>query len=669
MTSQHKPGCMTSWRLIVLLSTGLVWLISLSSPATPILPSINTNFIVSVTNSTYGALGDNATDNTTAIQSAITAASRGGLTNGLLGGSVRIPAGTNAYLCGPLTLANNVNLQIDGGAILRLLPYGTYPGGITSPASFITGSSLTNIAISGPGAIDGQGAPWWPGYKTNSRPVIVNFSKCSRVLIQTLTISNPPCQHMSIKGSGGNVTIQGLTELAPDSITGNPLSHNTDGIDLAETNCLIQNCNLSVGDDNIAIGSSAGLSSDILVTNCAFGNGHGVSIGSYTSSGVSNLTVINCTFNGTQNGIRLKSDNDRAGLVQNLAYLNLGMTNVNMPFTIYSYYNGSISPDGVTPMQAAAQAVAAVTGTTPIWRNILFSNINGTASSGNPAGTIWSRTELPATNILFDQVNLTAFGTFSLFNVSGVQFIDSHFTLPAGIGTFTLFNAQVTVSNSTAAAGPVFFEGITTNGYENVFTLANATAATANTNVINNGPVTLIGGTLTLSNNFILTPNTVLNVWPGTNTAKLMVVGNLTLGGTNNIYAGGGFTNGTYTLMSCSGTLSGSAPVLGNLPATSHATLFSLATNTAKQVNLVVSSPAPPLLKNVQLVNLTNLVLTATGGNTNFSCYLLTTTNLTQPFANWLRLATNSFLPNGTLSFTNAITTNAPRGFYLLQYP
>ena len=179
----------------------------------------------------------------------------------------------------------------------------------------------------------------------------------------------------------------------------------------------------------------------------------------------------------------------------------------------------------------------------------------------------------------------------------------------------------------------------------------------------------MIGGTLTLSNNFILTPNTVLNFWPGTNTAKLMVVGNLILGGTNNIYAGGGFTNGTYTLMSCSGTLSGSAPVLGNLPATSHATLFSLATNTAKQVNLVVSSPAPPLLKNVQLVNPNNLVLTATGGNTNFSCYLLTTTNLTQPFANWLRLATNSFQANGTFSCTNAITTNAPRGFYLLQYP
>ena len=179
----------------------------------------------------------------------------------------------------------------------------------------------------------------------------------------------------------------------------------------------------------------------------------------------------------------------------------------------------------------------------------------------------------------------------------------------------------------------------------------------------------LISSTLTLSNNFTLSPNTVLNFWPGTNITKLMVVGNLTLGGTNNISAGGGFTNGTYTVMSCSGILNGTVPALVTLPAMPHATLFSLVTNTAKQVNLVVSSPAPPLLKNVKLVNPTNLVLTATGGNTNFNCYVLTTTNLVQPFTNWLRLATNSFLTNGSFSYTNAISTNASRGFYLLQYP
>jgi len=51
-------------------------------------------------------------------------------------------------LCGPLTFKNNINLQIDANATLRMLPYGTYPGG-TSPPDFITYSSITNVEISG----------------------------------------------------------------------------------------------------------------------------------------------------------------------------------------------------------------------------------------------------------------------------------------------------------------------------------------------------------------------------------------------------------------------------------------------------------------------------------------------------------------------------------------
>ncbi|HEX9046947.1 MAG TPA: glycosyl hydrolase family 28 protein, partial [Verrucomicrobiae bacterium] len=161
----------------------LAALLLLGSTARAIVPwnlSINTNNIVVVTNAVYGALGDGSTDNTLAISNAIVAASRGGVTNGLRGGTVRIPAGTNAYLCGPLLLANNVNLQVDAGAVLRMLPYGAWPGfPYTNSATvpdFITGSSVTNIEVSGFGAIDGQGAPWWPGYKTNNRPVMIQLS-------------------------------------------------------------------------------------------------------------------------------------------------------------------------------------------------------------------------------------------------------------------------------------------------------------------------------------------------------------------------------------------------------------------------------------------------------------------------------------------------------------
>ena len=120
------------------------------------LPTINSNNIVIVTNATYGAIGDGVFTNTTAFQNAINTAAAGGLVNGLRGGMVEIPSGT--FLCGPLTLKSNVRLQLDAGAVVRLLPYGSWPGspytGTVSP--LINGSSLTNIAVTGTGMFDGQ---------------------------------------------------------------------------------------------------------------------------------------------------------------------------------------------------------------------------------------------------------------------------------------------------------------------------------------------------------------------------------------------------------------------------------------------------------------------------------------------------------------------------------
>ena len=62
------------------------------------------------------------------------------------------------FLSGPITLKNNVNLQVDAGGILRMLPFGSYPvtwftNNVTNiyfvnSGDFISGSSLTNIASS-----------------------------------------------------------------------------------------------------------------------------------------------------------------------------------------------------------------------------------------------------------------------------------------------------------------------------------------------------------------------------------------------------------------------------------------------------------------------------------------------------------------------------------------
>ena len=577
--------------------------------AAPALPNINTNNVITVTNTAYGAVGDGFITNTTAIQNAINAATLGPVTNGLLGGTVRIPPGI--YLCGPLAMKKNVNLQLDAGAILRLLVYDKYPGGIVSPANFISASSLTNLAITGLGAIDGQGSPWWPGYKTNSRPVIISFSGCSRVLLQDFTCSNPPAAHIAIKGNNaGNVTFLGITLKAPASTDPTNPSHNTDGVDFAETNALFQDCVIDTGDDNIAFGSSGGLTRDVLVTNCTFLAGHGCSIGSYTSSGVSNLTVINTTFDGTDNGIRLKSQRDRGGLIQNLNYCNLTMTNVDWPFLIYSYYEFSLGTISVANPAYAANVVATdtvtqVTSTTPIWRNITFSNITAYANNTRPALMIWGLPQMNVSNVVFQKVTLSSARTAEIFNARGIQFIDSRLNFPAGTNAMEFFNAGVIITNSAPTNALFTFGGLTTNGYGSTMSLYNALGSLQNTNALNDGPLTLAASTFTVSNNLNLSPATVLNFTLSTNTTRLTVAGNLVLGGTNFISAGAGFTNGSYTVMTYTGTLGGTVPVLGAVPAGYN---YFYDTNTAGLVKLVVTLPAPSTPTNL-VAAATNLLI------------------------------------------------------------
>ena len=667
------------WRAFCVRLLAVAGIFSVALAALAVVPwniAINTNFVIVVTNATYGAKFDNATDNATAIQSAINAATLGGTTNGLIGGTVKIPAGTNAYLCGPITLKNNVNLQIDAGALLRMLPLTSYPivvatnvsissyvtNIITSiittnyatnvtwtAANFISGSGLANIEISGFGAIDGQGAPWWPYANTNgfTRPIMISLGSCDRQLVQNVTLSNSPMFHIAI-GSSKNSTVQGVTVQAPAS------SHNTDACDVSGTNILVQNCNISVGDDNYTCG---GGTHDVLLTNNAYGSGHGCSIGSYTDKGgVSNITVINCTFNGTQNGVRIKSDTGRGGVVQNISYLNLGMTNVNFPIQLYAYYLQVGTPSSVTPGYAAAQPLAAISST-PAFRNITYSNITATSASGYPIGIIWARTEMPATNIIFNKVNITGDESFDLYNVSGAQFIDCNLKTSAGQNSVLLYNAQAIITNSAPTNTLFTFDGITTNGWGNDLAFYNALGTLKNTNAFDDGPLTLAASTFTVSNSLALRPTTVLNFTLGTNTTTLAVKGNLALGGTNNIYAGSGFTNGTYMLMTYTGTLSGAVPALGAVPAGYN---YAFDTSTAGQVKLVVTSFAPSAPTNL-VATATNLLINlkwnSVSGATSYNLKRGTTSGTYPTLFNGLT-ATN---------YADANVTNAVNYFYVVS--
>ncbi len=392
---------------LILASLALTFGGHAANPALPVIPSS----IFNVTN--YGAIGDGMKDNTTNIQSTIDAASAAG------GGIVEIPAGT--YLSGPITLKSSIDLQVDANATLEMLPLGTYPGGTTNAQTFISCNNVHDLAISGWGTINGQGAAWWKEFRNNgrlTRPMMLNLFNCNRLFIHDITYQNPPYHHCGLRGFGGNITISNLT------VHTDPNSPNTDGLNFVGTNSVIENCHITDGDDNIALGST-GLIDDLLITNCGFGYGHGVSIGSGARNGVQNMEVADCSFTGGTFGIRLKADDGSGGLVHNLSYHDLTMTNVQMPILIYSYYReaGSGSKiSHITPAQAAALPVKPVMAGTPIWADITFSNITATATVAG--GAIWGRPEMMVSNIDFVHVDITGPGTFNIYNARGIKFQD-----------------------------------------------------------------------------------------------------------------------------------------------------------------------------------------------------------------------------------------------------
>lgn len=393
-----------------------------------------------------GAYGDSVHLDTKAIQAAIDSMA------GLGGGIVMLAHGN--YLSGPLTLRNNITFYIDSTATLlatqNVKLY--YPVGVdtnTNPSSlqdFISSSYANNITITGYGTIDGQGSPWWAAENIAKargadtlRPRMINLANGSHIVITHITIKNAPMFNIC-PNTCYDVKIDSVTILAPST------SPNTDGIDPGKCHHVrITNCNISNGDDNVAVGAG---SSDIVVSHCTFGTGHGVSIGSYTNGGVDTMLVDSCTFSGTTNGIRIKSARDRGGKVQNITYSNLSMTNVRYPIYFTEYY-----PD--IPTTDTAQAT---TSTTPYFHNITIKNLTASNSASNSmVGYAVGLPEKMMDNIHFQNVSIVAYKGLQVRNAS-IDTVNTSITVTSGapyiLQTYGTVTAPTTGVEQTTAVVP-----------------------------------------------------------------------------------------------------------------------------------------------------------------------------------------------------------------------
>lgn len=399
--------------------------------ASPPLPNISpTVFSVA----SYGASANGTTVDTDFIQAAINAASAnpgGGVVE--LGTS----AGTsNTYLSGALTMKSNVDLQIDSGATLEMLPKTEYTSDNTP---FISANNITNAEVSGGGVINGQGATWW-GDPSSSRPFPLDFQNSSTLAFSGVTLLNSPMENLAFNNTN-NVTVDGITVTAPE------VSPNTDGVDPAGNNYLIENSNISTGDDDIAVKPQNSPVSDIVIQNDTIGSGHGISVGGETNDGLNGMTVSHITFNGTTNGLRLKAGIGNGGLVENITYSDITMQNVANPIYITSYYQNGGDQSPSNPATAVSQPL---TSTTPIWKNITFSDI--TASGATKAGLIYGLPQAPAENITLNDVSISAQQAFDIYYAQNT--ILSGGTDSQSLSGFVAYDAPI--STPEPSVGEIF---------------------------------------------------------------------------------------------------------------------------------------------------------------------------------------------------------------------
>jgi polygalacturonase len=287
---------------------------------------------------------------------------------------LRSNGGKQTFLSGPLTLRSGVILVVDANTSLaasvnpRL--YDITPGscGILGEHGqnckpLLRGDDISSSGIMGDGSIEARGGSrivaagpgeesvtWWELArrakvldKYQQVPGLLELRHVRDFTLYRITLRDAPFHHVVVHNSDG-FTAWGVKIMTPET------ARNTDGINpVSSSNVTITHCYIHAGDDNVAISSQHGTpASHISILDNHFYTGHGMSIGSGTGGGVSHVLVRNLTIEGATNGIRIKSDPSRGGLVQDVKYENVCIRNVGNPIVLtphYTNFTGELLPE------------------------------------------------------------------------------------------------------------------------------------------------------------------------------------------------------------------------------------------------------------------------------------------------------------------------------------
>lgn len=242
----------------------------------------------------YGAEPDGKSICTVAIQKAIDECSANG------GGVVRLSGGK--FLSGTIFMKSRVTLEItEGSTLLGSTDLSLYPVTITAFRSYtdnytdkslIYGESLTHIAITGKGTIDGQGASFWTKEKAyKKRPYGIRFVTCKNIRIEDITLRNS-AMWMQHYLACEDVSIRYIT-------VWNHSNKNNDGINIDGCrNVLVEGCRIDSDDDGICLKSTSDRSCDkVIIKNCVVSTHcNAFKCGTESNGGFKNIKISDCTI-------------------------------------------------------------------------------------------------------------------------------------------------------------------------------------------------------------------------------------------------------------------------------------------------------------------------------------------------------------------------------------
>jgi polygalacturonase len=230
-------------------------------------------------------------------------------------------------------------------------------------------------------------------------------------------------------------------------------SQNGDGLDIESCkNTIVYDSNFDVGDDAICIKSGkdaegrkrARPTENLVIRNCIVYHGHGgVTVGSEMSGGVKNVYVSDCTFIGTDVGLRFKSNRGRGGVVENIFFSDIDMINIPTQVISFNLYYGGLSVSEMLAegrnSETIPEAIPPVTEETPLFRNITIKNL--TCKGASQAVFLQGLPEQNLEKIILENIDIEADNGLTCIDANGIS-IKGMRLITKNLPVFRFLNSQ-----------------------------------------------------------------------------------------------------------------------------------------------------------------------------------------------------------------------------------